>query len=90
VTGSIAESLSLLGLVVGFPLLLLGLMIGLEKLESWGLREPAHEGQQPQLDKVEAAVQSVEHMMAAAASQEAERAAARSNGRAQHPVRLND
>ena len=37
-TESIAEGLSVVGLVVGFPLLLLGLMLSLEKLESWGLR----------------------------------------------------
>lgn len=38
-TESIADGLSVVGLVVGFPLLLLGFMIALERLESWGLRE---------------------------------------------------
>lgn len=38
-TETIAEGLSVIGLVVGFPLLLLVLMLSLEQLESWGLRE---------------------------------------------------
>lgn len=38
-TESIADGLSVVGLVVGFPLLLLGFMISLERLESWGLRD---------------------------------------------------
>jgi hypothetical protein len=39
VTESITDGLSVVGLVVGFPLLLLAFMISLEKLETWGLRD---------------------------------------------------
>jgi len=64
VTESIAEGLSVVGLVVGFPLLLLGFMVSLEKLETWGLRdtEPAGELER---DTVEAAVHEVEQRTAA-------------------------
>lgn len=90
-TGSIAEGASLLGLIVGFPLLLLGLMISLEKLESWGLREAESKAHQPELDKVDAAVQSVENMKLSAASPEVEPTAATSaNGQAQQPVHMHD
>lgn len=63
-TESIADGLSVVGLVVGFPLLLLGFMVSLEKLETWGLRDtdPADDLGP---DTVEAAVQEVEQLTAA-------------------------
>ena len=68
-TESIADGLSVVGLVVGFPLLLLGLMVSLEKLETWGLHDtdPAHELGP---DTVEAAVHEVEQLTAAATESE--------------------
>ncbi len=59
---SIAEGLSVVGLVVGFPLLLLGLMLSLEKLESWGLREGESERAAPQIperDRIDDAVEQL-------------------------------
>jgi hypothetical protein len=58
VTESIADGMSVVGLVAGFPLLLLGLMISLERLESWGLgeSEPDPPGSQQVRDSVESAV----------------------------------
>jgi hypothetical protein len=69
VTESIADGLSVVGLVVGFPLLLLGFMVSLEKLETWGLRgtEPAEDRER---DTVEAAVHEVEQLTAAASEGE--------------------
>jgi hypothetical protein len=69
VTESIADGLSAFGLVVGFPLLLLGLMVSLEKLETWGLHDndPADELEP---DTVEAAVHEVEQLTAAATERE--------------------
>lgn len=60
-TESIAEGLSVVGLVVGFPLLLLALMLSLGKLESWGLRvdEPRADRE---TEMVDAAVESVEQL----------------------------
>lgn len=68
-TESIADGLSVVGLVVGFPLLLLGFMVSLEKLETWGLRdtEPADD---PGRDRVQAAVHEVEQLTAAASESE--------------------
>lgn len=59
---SIAESLSTIGLVAGFPLLLLCFMLSLEKLESWGLREAERSPEEAQLDKVEAAMDAIEQL----------------------------
>lgn len=59
---SIAESLSTIGLVAGFPLLLMCFMLSLEKLESWGLREPDRSGEQSQADKIEAAMDAIERL----------------------------
>lgn len=59
---SIAESLSTIGLVAGFPLLLLSFMLSLEKLESWGLREAERSPEEAQLDKVEAAMDAIEQL----------------------------
>ena len=59
---SIAESLSTIGLVAGFPLLLMCFMLSLEKLESWGLREVERSPEEAQLDKVEAAMDAIEHL----------------------------
>lgn len=63
-TDPIAEGLSVVGLVVGFPLLLLGLMISLERLETWGLRdtEPHDPAVAHVDDVVEAAVDDVEQL----------------------------
>lgn len=67
VNESIAEGLSVVGLVVGFPLLLLVLMLSLEKLESWGLRssetERASAAHQP--DRIDAAVDEMEQLSVA-------------------------
>jgi hypothetical protein len=62
VTESIADGLSVLGLVTGFPLLLLGFMVSLERLESWGLREsePAPSDAPQVRDTVESAVAETE------------------------------
>ena len=59
---SIAESLSTIGLVAGFPLLLMCFMLSLEKLESWGLREVERSPEEAQLDKVEAAMDAIEQL----------------------------
>lgn len=66
VTESIAEGLSVIGLVVGFPLLLLGLMLSLEQLESWGLRGTDRDGPDaPDLpDPIDEAVERVEQLTA--------------------------
>lgn len=85
----------MLGLVAGFPLLLLCFMLSLEKLESWGLREDLPRSQHAHRDRVDAAVEQVEQLAAAPqplaeaadttdAAVEAERAvaAARPSGRA--------
>lgn len=61
---SIAEVLSVFGLVVGFPLLLLALMISLERLETWGLRPPDDVLPDPDTQMVEAAVEAVEQRTA--------------------------
>lgn len=61
VTATVADTLSMLGLVAGFPLLLLCFMLSLEKLESWGLREDAP-GSHHTPDRVDAAVQQVEQL----------------------------
>ena len=59
---SIAESLSTIGLVAGFPLLLMCFMLSLEKLESWGLRELDHRPEPTQAEKIEAAMDAVERL----------------------------
>ena len=66
-TGAMAETLSTIGLVAGFPLLLLCFMLSLEKLESWGLRdlEPEPGPEQEQQSKIDAAVEQVEQLAAA-------------------------
>lgn len=68
-TESIADGLSVVGLVVGFPLLLLGFMVSLEKLETWGLRDTEPADHAPR-DTVEAAVHEVEQLSARAADSE--------------------
>ena len=64
-TESIADGLSVVGLVVGFPLLLLGFMISLERLETWGLREfePAGSDAPQARDTIEAAVAETERTL---------------------------
>jgi hypothetical protein len=62
VSESIAESLTTIGLVAGFPLLLMCFMLSLEKLESWGLREVERSPEEAQLDKVEAAMDAIEQL----------------------------
>lgn len=69
-TDSLAESLSTIGLVAGFPLLLLCFMLSLEKLESWGLGDGAPGRQKAPADKVEAALDMVERLAAAPAPPE--------------------
>ena len=69
-TESIAEGLSVVGLVVGFPLLLLAFMVGLEKLETWGLRDTEPAEHPSTRDRVEAAVHEVEQLSAATADSE--------------------
>lgn len=64
-TDSMAETLSTLGLVAGFPLLLLCFMLSLEKLESWGLGDGTPTPQTPP-DAVDRAVEAVEQRNAAA------------------------
>ena len=59
---SIAESLSTIGLVAGFPLLLLCFMLSLEKLESWGLRDHEASAEETRADKIEAAMDAVERL----------------------------
>ena len=54
----------MIGLVAGFPLLLMCFMLSLEKLESWGLRESDPVPEPPQPDRVEAAVEQVEQLAA--------------------------
>lgn len=73
-TESIAEGLSVVGLVVGFPLLLLLLMLSLEQLESWGLRgsDPDHTDDAELSDTISDAVEQVQQR--ATADAEAEQA----------------
>lgn len=73
-TESIADGLSVAGLVIGFPLLLLAFMVSLEKLESWGLRETEPgQGARPELqDRVDAAVDAVEQLSVVAAERDHE------------------
>lgn len=72
VTESIADGLSVVGLVVGFPLLLLGLMLSLEKLESWGLRstDPDRPDAPELPDPIGDAVEQVEQLTAVDAEAE--------------------
>ena len=80
-TEPIADGLSVAGLVIGFPLLLLGFMISLEKLETWGLRdtEPDRDATPPH-DTVEAAVRDVEHLSAMAERESPSTVVGRSSG----------
>lgn len=71
VTESIADGLSVAGLVVGFPLLLLGFMVSLEKLETWGLRESDPGRQEASWDMVDAAVHDIGQAATAPAEDEA-------------------
>lgn len=59
---SIAESLSTIGLVAGFPLLLMCFMLSLEKLESWGLREPQPGVDENRAERIEAAMDALERL----------------------------
>jgi hypothetical protein len=65
VSESIAESLSTIGLVAGFPLLLLCFMLSLEKLESWGLQDVETSAEEAGGDKIEAAMDAVERLATA-------------------------
>jgi type III secretory pathway component EscV len=65
VSESIAESLSTIGLVAGFPLLLLCFMLSLEKLESWGLRDVETSADEAEGDKIEAAMDAVDRLATA-------------------------
>ena len=49
----------MIGLVAGFPLLLMCFMLSLEKLESWGLRDIEPGSEQTPQDKVDAAVEQL-------------------------------
>lgn len=75
-TESIADGLSAVGLIVGFPLLLLGFMLSLEKLETWGLRDtsPPAEDLSTARVTVDAAVHEVEQL--ATANTETDRSSA--------------
>jgi hypothetical protein len=72
VTESIAEGLSVAGLVVGFPLLLLALMLSLQQLESWGLRgtEPERTDVPEMPDPIGEAIDGAEHRAAVEAEGE--------------------
>ena len=83
---SIVETLTTIGLVAGFPLLLLCFMLSLEKLESWGLRDPEPSEQQPP-DLVDAAVEEVAQMATTQASPPSEPDEARWPVTAQHAGR---
>lgn len=74
-TESIAEGLSVVGLVVGFPLLLLAFMLSLEQLESWGLGESDTDGQQVP-DPIGDAVDEIEQRSAVEAEAETVQSAA--------------
>lgn len=77
VTETIAEGLSAVGLVAGFPLLLLAFMIALERLESWGLADELPEDLLPEAnDTVEAAVEELEQLSAGAQELDTESASA--------------
>jgi len=54
----------MIGLVAGFPLLLMCFMLSLEKLESWGLRDLEPGPEQTPQDRVDAAVEQVEQLAA--------------------------
>ncbi|MBW3605072.1 MAG: hypothetical protein KY460_09220 [Actinobacteria bacterium] len=71
-TESIAEGLSVVGLVVGFPLLLLLLMLSLEQLESWGLRgsDSDHHDDAELSDPISDAVEEVQQRTIADAEAE--------------------
>ena len=74
---SIAESLSTIGLVAGFPLLLMCFMLSLEKLESWGLREsePSSEpSQADRADRIEAAMDAIERLATTSVRSDADHA----------------
>lgn len=67
-TETIAEGLSVIGLVAGFPLMLLAFMISLERLETWGLRDDdiADDRTPETNDTVRAAVEEIEQLSAGA------------------------
>lgn len=69
-TESIADGLSVVGLVVGFPLLLLAFMVALEKLETWGLHDTEPAEHPSAHDRVEAALHEVEQLSAVTADSE--------------------
>lgn len=76
-TETIADGLSAVGLVAGFPLLLLAFMISLERLETWGLRDEIDEERPPEAhDKVQAAVEEIEQLSAGTAELDTESAPA--------------
>lgn len=76
-TETIADGLSAVGLVAGFPLLLLAFMISLERLETWGLRDEVDEERPPEAqDAVQAAVEEIEQLSAGTAELDTESAPA--------------
>lgn len=85
-TESIAEGLSVAGLAVGFPLLLLAFMVSLEKLESWGLREHDLPGSADRGDRVDAAVEAMEQLSVAARSERESASAAARAQQERHPA----
>jgi hypothetical protein len=74
VSDSIAESLSTIGLVAGFPLLLMCFMLSLEKLESWGLRESEPSAEPSQADRIEAAMDAIERLATTSVRSDADHA----------------
>lgn len=76
-TETIADGISAVGLVAGFPLLLLAFMISLERLETWGLRDEVDEERPPEAhDAVQAAVEEIEQLSAGTAELDTESAPA--------------
>jgi hypothetical protein len=72
-TETIAEGLSAVALVAGFPLLLLAFMVSLERLETWGLHDDVPDDRPPEAhDTVEAAVEELEQLSAGAQELDAE------------------
>lgn len=81
-TETLAEGLSVIGLVATFPLLLLALMVSLEQLETWGLRDDIPDDRPPEAsDTVQAAVEDIEQLSAGAQQLDTESAPAGGSSR---------